>query len=46
MTLAEQFRQEGIVISKQQDIIEAIEIRFDYLPEGDERGNPVDPRNV
>ncbi len=46
MSLAEQFRQEGIrkgrqegrqeglIFSKQQDILEALEIRFDRVPEG------------
>jgi hypothetical protein len=42
MSLAEQFRQEGIrkgrqeglVYSKQQDILEALEIRFNRVPEG------------
>jgi len=38
MSLAEQFRQEGrqegLVFSKQQDILEALEIRFERVPEG------------
>ena len=42
MSLAEQFRQEGIrkgrqeglIFSKQQDILEALEIRFQRVPEG------------
>ena len=42
MSLAEQFRQEGIrkgrqeglIFSKQQDILEALEIRFERVPEG------------
>jgi predicted transposase YdaD len=46
MSLAEQFRQEGIrkgrqegrqeglIFSKQQDILEALEIRFDRVPDG------------
>ena len=38
MSLAEQFRQEGrqegLIFSKQQDILEALEIRFDRVPEG------------
>ena len=46
MSLAEQFRQEGIrkgrqqgrqeglILSKQQDILEALEIRFNLVPEG------------
>ena len=46
MSLAEQFRQEGIrkgrqqgrqeglILSKQQDILEALEIRFNRVPEG------------
>jgi len=41
-SLAEQFRQEGhqqgrqegLILSKQQDILEALEIRFDRIPEG------------
>ena len=37
-SLAEQFRQEGrkagLVFSKQQDILEALEIRFERVPEG------------
>ncbi|PAZ00702.1 MAG: hypothetical protein CAK90_04275, partial [Spartobacteria bacterium AMD-G4] len=38
MSLAEQFRQEGrqegLIFSKQQDILEALEIRFQQVPEG------------
>ena len=38
MSLAEQFRQEGrqegLIFSKQQDIFEALEIRFNRVPEG------------
>jgi predicted transposase YdaD len=38
MSLAEQFRQEGrqegLILSKQQDILEALEIRFERVPEG------------
>jgi predicted transposase YdaD len=38
MLLAEQFRQEGrqegLIFSKQQDILEALEIRFNRVPEG------------
>jgi hypothetical protein len=42
MSLAEQYRQEGIrkgrqeglIFSKQQDILEALEIRFERVPEG------------
>jgi hypothetical protein len=38
MSLAEQFRQEGhqegLIFSKQQDILEALEIRFQRVPEG------------
>jgi predicted transposase YdaD len=38
MSLAEQFRQEGrqegLIFSKQQDILEALEIRFNRVPEG------------
>jgi predicted transposase YdaD len=38
MSLAEQFRQEGrqegLILSKQQDILEALEIRFQRIPEG------------
>ena len=42
MSLAEQFRQEGIrkgrqeglIFSKQQDILEALAIRFNRVPEG------------
>jgi predicted transposase YdaD len=38
MSLAEQFRQEGrqegLIFSKQQDILEALEIRFERVPEG------------
>jgi predicted transposase YdaD len=41
-SLAEQFRQEGrqeghqegLIFSKQQDILEALEIRFQQVPEG------------
>ena len=33
-SLAEQFRQEGRIFSKQQDILEALEIRFQRVPEG------------
>ena len=38
MSLAEQFRQEGrqegLIFSKQQDILEALEIRFQRVPAG------------
>ena len=42
MSLAEQFRQEGIrkgrkeglILSRQQAILEALEIRFERVPEG------------
>jgi hypothetical protein len=38
MSLAEQFRQEGrqegLIASKQQDIVEVLEIRFGRVPEG------------
>lgn len=37
-SLAEQFRQEGLnsglILSKQQDILEALQIRFNRVPEG------------
>jgi hypothetical protein len=38
LSLAEQFRQEGLnsglILSKQQDILEALQIRFNRVPEG------------
>ena len=38
MSLAEQFRQEGrkegLIFSKQQDILEALENRFQQVPDG------------
>ncbi len=33
-SLAEQFRQEGLIFSQQQAILEALEIRFQRVPEG------------
>ena len=33
-SLAEQFRKEGLIASKQQDIVEALEIRFGIVPKG------------
>lgn len=33
-SLAQQFRQEGLIASKQQDIVEALGIRFGSVPEG------------
>jgi predicted transposase/invertase (TIGR01784 family) len=52
MSLAEQFRQEGrqegLIASKQQDIVEALEIRFVSVPEGlrEEIENINDPAKL
>ncbi len=34
MTLAQQYRQEGQILAQQRAVIEALEIRFERVPEG------------
>jgi hypothetical protein len=52
MSLAEQFRQEGrqegLIASKQQDIVEALDIRFVSIPAGlrEEIENINDPEKL
>jgi predicted transposase YdaD len=52
MSLAEQFRQEGhqegLIFSKQQDILEALEIRFQRVPGGlrEEIGSIADAKKL
>ncbi len=34
MSLADQLRQEGSLVTKQEAVIEALEVRFERVPEG------------
>lgn len=34
MTIAQQLRQEGIITAQQKAVLEALEIRFDQVPQG------------